>query len=59
MDIINKSGAWFSYNREKIVQGRENTKTYLDNNPEIKDEIETKIRGAYGLVDSTEEESQE
>ena len=59
MDIINKSGAWFSYNGEKIGQGRENTKTYLDNNPEIKDEIETKIRGAYGLIDQVEEENQE
>lgn len=38
--IIEKSGAWFSYNDEKIGQGLENAKLYLENNPNIKDEIE-------------------
>lgn len=44
LDIINKSGAWFSYNGERIGQGRENAKKYLENNPEIMDEVETKVR---------------
>ena len=44
LDIIEKSGAWFSYNGEKIAQGRENTKTYLEQNPEVLKEIEEKIR---------------
>lgn len=42
-EIINKSGAWFSYNGTKIAQGRENTKEYLKNNPEILKEIEEKV----------------
>ena len=42
-DIIQKSGAWFSYNGEKIGQGRENVKRYLTENPEIMAEIEAKI----------------
>ena len=52
--IINKSGAWFSYNDEKIGQGRENTKAFLENNPEIFDEIERKTREYYGLEASPE-----
>ena len=43
-DIINKSGAWFSYEGNKIGQGRENAKDYLLNNPEVALEIENKIR---------------
>ncbi|MBQ9790897.1 MAG: recombinase RecA [Clostridia bacterium] len=43
-DIIQKSGAWFSYNGEKIGQGKENTKQYLANNPEFAKEIENKIK---------------
>ena len=44
IDIIEKSGAWYSYKGEKIGQGRENAKIYLGNNPTIMDEIEHKIR---------------
>ena len=43
-DIINKSGAWFSYNGEKIGQGRENVKKYLAENPNLCNEIEELIR---------------
>lgn len=43
-DIINKAGAWFSYNGNKIGQGRENAKLFLKNNPEIAKEIEDKVR---------------
>ena len=45
--VIEKSGAWFSYNGEKIAQGREKAKDYLTQNPEIMVEIEQKIRQAY------------
>jgi len=48
-DIISKSGAWFSYKGEKIGQGRENAKNYLESNPEIMDEIESGVREAFGL----------
>ena len=44
LDIINKSGAWFSYNGERIGQGRENAKLYLESNPEVMDEVEAKVR---------------
>ena len=43
LDIIHKSGAWFSYEGNKIGQGRENTKEFLLNNPEMLSEIEEKI----------------
>src|SRR5574344_2746431 len=44
LDIIEKSGSWFSYNGEKIGQGRENVKQYLHDNPEVMEEVEKKIR---------------
>ena len=44
LDIINKAGAWFSYNGEKIGQGRDNAKKYLEENPEFAKEIEEKVR---------------
>ena len=44
LDIIEKSGSWFSYNGERIGQGRENVKKYLIDNPEIAKEVEEKIR---------------
>ena len=48
--IVNKSGAWFAYGGDKIGQGRENAKAYLREHPEIMDEIEHKVRVAYGLI---------
>ena len=44
LDIIKKSGAWFSYNGQKIGQGRENAKEYLRSNPDIMKEIEEKVK---------------
>ena len=49
IDIVNKSGSWYAYNDEKIGQGRENAKNYLNNNPEIMNEIEMKVREKYGV----------
>ena len=48
-DIINKSGAWYAYNGNKIGQGRENTKLYLEENPALFAEIDAKVRAHYGL----------
>ena len=48
--IVQKSGAWFAYGGDKIGQGRENAKAYLREHPEIMDEIEHKVRMAYGLI---------
>ena len=44
LDIIEKSGSWFSYNGERIGQGRENVKKYLTDNPEILEDVEKKVR---------------
>ena len=48
-DIINKSGAWFAYNGNKIGQGRENARQYLKDNPNVLFEIEQKVRAAHDL----------
>ncbi len=49
LEIINKSGAWYSYNNTRIGQGRENTRIYLKENPDISAEIEVKIKKALGI----------
>lgn len=58
VDIIVKSGAWYSYNGAKIGQGRENAKTYLRDNPEIMEEVAAKVRTHYGLGSQVEEAAQ-
>ncbi|MCP3772874.1 recombinase RecA [Paenibacillus sp. MZ04-78.2] len=50
MDIIQKSGAWYSYNNDRLGQGRENSKQFLKENPHIADVIEKKIRENSNLV---------
>ena len=63
--IIDKAGAWFSYNGEKIGQGRENAKNFLKENPAIADEIENKIRADAGhlttemITDDSESDTME
>lgn len=48
--IVNKAGSWFSYNDQKLGQGRENSKEFLKTNPEIYAEIENLVRRHYGLI---------
>jgi len=55
MDIVDKAGAWFSYNDSKIGQGKENSKQFLLDNPEIANEIEKKILQAMGIEVPEEE----
>ena len=52
LDIIDKAGAWFSYNDQKVGQGRENSKVFLKDNPAIAKEIEEKILAALGVNDT-------
>ncbi len=59
IDIVNKSGAWYSYNGKKIGQGRENAKNYLAENPEIALEIENAVRKHYELDSLDEMEHRE
>jgi len=47
--IIEKSGSWFSYGKERLGQGRQNAKQFLRDNPEIAAEVEEKVRTALGL----------
>ncbi len=53
VNIVNKSGAWYAYNGDKIGQGRENAKTYLKERPEICQEIEKKVRIHFGLEEDS------
>jgi len=65
LDIVEKSGAWFSYSGTRIGQGRENAKRYLEENPEIMNEIEQKVRANFNkafeqsLDDEAVEEAEE
>ena len=56
INVVNKSGAWYSYGEMRLGQGRENAKEFLKQNPELTDEIERKVKEHYGLIKSTEEE---
>ena len=53
--IVDKSGAWYAYNGEKIGQGKENAKAFLKNNPDIKEEIEEKVRESHGIAKKKED----
>ena len=50
LGIVNKSGAWYAYQGEKIGQGRENAKLYLKEHPEVRDDVEKKVRISYHLL---------
>lgn len=55
--IVDKSGAWYSYNGEKIGQGKENAKQFLRDNPTIKEEIENKVRESHGILKQDKEKN--
>ena len=57
-DVVNKSGAWYAYDGNKIGQGRENAKQFLKQNPEICAEIEQKVRDLFGLTNDLKQEEQ-
>ncbi len=56
-DIIGKSGSWYSYNGERIGQGKENARNYLKEHPEVMDAIEDKITRHFGLVKEGKEDT--
>ena len=56
-EVVEKSGAWYAYKGEKIGQGRENAKIYLEQNPKIAQEIETAIRTKAGFISKKIEEN--
>ena len=49
LDVVNKSGAWFTYETERLGQGREAAKAFLASNPDLREEIDHKVRVACGL----------
>lgn len=53
-DIIDKSGAWYSYKEERIGQGRENAKKYLAEHPDMTAEVSSRVRAAYGIGEPIE-----
>ena len=55
INVVNKSGAWYAYNGDKIGQGRENAKTYLRENPLVCEEVEAKVREKFQLDGTAEE----
>ena len=59
LDIVDKAGAWFSYNDSKIGQGKENSKSFLKDNPELAQEIEQKILEAMGVSTMLDGEPEE
>ncbi|MEN8189041.1 MAG: recombinase RecA [Thermodesulfobacteriota bacterium] len=58
-DIVDKSGSWYSYQDERIGQGRENAKKFLGDHPEMYADIDSKIRLGYGLTMEEQEEGSE
>ena len=56
--VINKSGAWYSYNDQKIGQGRENSKLFLRENPTILAEVDRKVREYFGIIPQQETEEE-
>lgn len=58
MDIVKKAGAWFSYNEEKLGQGRDKSKEFLEQNPQILNEIEQKVREKLAAIKKGTQEEQ-
>jgi recombination protein RecA len=54
--IVDKAGAWYSYKEERLGQGREAVKTFLQSNPDVAEAISTQIRQSFGLIDKPGEE---
>ncbi len=57
--LVDKAGAWYSYGKERIGQGRDNARQYMKDNPEIADELETRIREAEGIIPVAAEEEEQ
>lgn len=56
--VIDRAGSWYSYGEERLGQGRENSKEFMEENSEIMDEIEEKIKKKVGLIDDEEEKEE-
>ncbi|MFY9394082.1 MAG: DNA recombination/repair protein RecA, partial [Halanaerobiales bacterium] len=59
MGIVDKAGSWYSYGDERLGQGRENAKKFLEENSDLMEEIELKIREGLGLIEEENEIGEE
>ena len=57
--VLDKSGAWYSYNGQKVGQGKENVKEYLKNNPKIKEELDKKVREYFDIAPNNDKKAKE
>ncbi|MCL2618324.1 MAG: recombinase RecA, partial [Defluviitaleaceae bacterium] len=57
LDIVKKSGSWYSYNEERLGQGRDNAKAFVKNNPGVLAELEAKVKEYYGMASGAQAES--
>jgi recombination protein RecA len=53
-EIVEKSGSWYSYNEQRIGQGKDNARRYLEENPEIMEEIDVRVREHFGITAKVE-----
>jgi recombination protein RecA len=58
MDVIEKSGAWYSYGDMRLGQGKENAKNFLAENPDVAEEVDARVRAALGMGDAAEDEAE-
>ena len=54
-NVVKKSGSWFTYEGDQLGQGRENVRQFLKDNPELTEEIENKVKAAFGLIKPTDQ----
>ena len=57
LDIIKKSGSWFSYNGERICQGKDNVRKYIESNPELLAELDTKVRAMSDKIETSSDDT--
>ena len=55
VNVVKKSGSWFTYDGDQLGQGRENVRQFLKDNPELTEEIENKVKAEFGLIEPTDQ----
>ena len=55
VNVVKKSGSWFTYGGDQLGQGRENVRQFLKDNPELTEEIENKVKAEFGLIEPTDQ----
>ena len=55
VNVVKKSGSWFTYDGDQLGQGRENVRQFLKDNPGVTEEIENRVKAAFGLIEPTDQ----